>query len=104
MESKKMIFGIAKLILKSLYQKKTDKHKCPYRYINNFLPDSNGFCSLFLFLPFQDRLVWYCCGIWSREEDQPTQCPVSHCQRRRPSGSHAQDQVLANPKYDHVLL
>lgn len=47
------------------------------------------------FLLFQDRLVWYCAGIWSREEGQPTQCPVSHCQRWCPSGSHPQTQVLS---------
>ena len=48
--------------------------------------------------PLQDGLVWYRGGIWSREEDQPTQCPVSHCQHRRPSGSHPQDQVQTDPK------
>lgn len=48
--------------------------------------------------PLQDGLVRHCGGIRSGAEDQPTQCPVSHCQRRRPSGSHTQDQVLAVPK------
>ena len=57
-----------------------------------------------MFLVLQDGLVWHRGGIWSREEDQPTQCPVSHCQHRGPSGSHTQDQVLANPKSDLILL
>lgn len=58
---------------------------------------------IFVVFHFQDRLVWNCCGIWSGEEDQPTQCPVSHCQHWGPSGSHTQDQVLVNPKYDLIL-
>lgn len=67
---------------------------------NHFRPPkqfSHSHCVIvFLtFLLFQDRLVWYRAGIWSREEDQPTQCPVSHCQRWCPSGSHPQTQVLS---------
>lgn len=63
------------------------------------LPSVHNVCC-----PSQDRLVWYCGRIWSREEDQSTQCPVSHCQHGCPTGSHAQDQVLAHPKYDLILF
>lgn len=59
-------------------------------------------CSAFLL--FQDRLVWYCRGIWSREEDQPTQCLVSHCQCRCPPGSHPQNQVLSTGQLLVVIV
>lgn len=56
------------------------------------------------FLLFQDRLVWYYRGIWSRTEDQPTQCLVSHCQRWCPSGSHPQNQVLSTDQLIIVIV
>lgn len=56
------------------------------------------------FLLFQDRLVWYCHGIWSREEDQPTQCLVSHCQCWCPPGSHPQNQVLSTGQLIAVIV
>lgn len=59
-------------------------------------------CSAFLL--FQDRLVWYCRGIWSREEDQPTQCLVSHCQCWCPPGSHPQNQVLSTGQLIVVIV